>query len=151
MKIRRLEEFTNELNTLREKAEAAQLPVTPGLLGISGDGTGSTSKASTGLISRSSFGEAEAASLRWLSIDNSQETQWRSLELINLPPETVLELLSHFEQYYFPHLPILEPIESTSDIFEKSPLLFWTIMLVSCQWHPTLSYLYQQMIAPHGG
>jgi hypothetical protein len=97
------------------------------------------------------FGEADTSSLPWLNIDHSQETQSSSLELIILPPETILELLFHFERYYFPHLPILEPVESTSALLEKSPLLFWTIMLVSCQWHPTLSYLYQQMIAPHGG
>lgn len=96
------------------------------------------------------FGEADTASPRWLDIDHAQETESRSLELTTLSPDTILELLSHFELYYFPHLPILEPVESTSDLLEKSPFLFWTVMLVSCQWHPNLSYLYQQMIAPHG-
>jgi hypothetical protein len=103
------------------------------------------------VISQVEFREVDTASSQWLNIDHSLETQSRSLELITLTPDTVLELLSHFERYYYPHLPILEPIESVSALAEKSPLLFWTIMLVSCQWHPTLSYLYQQMIAPHGG
>jgi hypothetical protein len=108
------------------------------------------SRTSPGEIPQMDFGEADTASSRWLNIDHGQETQSRSLELITLSPDIILELLSHFEQYYFPHLPILEPIESTSALIEKSQLLFWTIMLASCQWHPTLSYLYRQMIAPHG-
>jgi hypothetical protein len=146
-----MEEFTNELNTLRAKADAAHALVTPTTLGITGDRKQSTSKSSPGAIPQVEFEETDTASSQWLNIDHSLETQSRSLELITLTPETILELLSHFEVYYYPHLPILEPIESTSALVEKSPLLFWTIILTSCQWHPTLNYLYQQMIAPHGG
>jgi hypothetical protein len=108
------------------------------------------SRTSPGEILHVDFAEAEKGSSRWLNIDPSYETQSPSLELITLSPDIVLELLSHFERYYFPHLPILEPVESTSSLIEKSQLLFWTIMLVSCQWHSSLSYLYQQMTAPHG-
>jgi hypothetical protein len=108
------------------------------------------SRTAPGEVPQIYFAEADTASSRWLNIDHSQETQPRSLELITLAPDIIVELLSHFERFYFPHLPILEPIESTSALIEKSQLLFWTIMLTSCQWHPTLSYLYPQMTAPHG-
>lgn len=94
--------------------------------------------------------EEEDSCFRWLQLDYNQETQSRSLELITLQPDVVLELLWHFERYYFPHLPILEPVESILALIESSELLFWTVMLVSCQWHPSLSYLYQQLTAPHG-
>ena len=149
-KDRRIEDFTNELNSLRAKADAAHSPATPGSLGIAVDRKRSMSKTSPKVCPQTELGEAAMAATPWLNIDHSRETQSRSLELITLPPETILELLSHFERYYLPHLPILEPIESTSTLIEKSPLLFWTIIFTSCQWHPTLSYLYQQILAPQG-
>jgi hypothetical protein len=34
-------------------------------------------------------------------------------------------------------------------LVDDSQLLFWTILLVSSQWHPSLSYLYGSLAAPH--
>jgi Fungal specific transcription factor domain len=54
-----------------------------------------------------------------------------------------------FDRYYFRHLPILDQVTSIEKLTSNSPILFWTILLVSCQWHPTLSYLYPSLAAPH--
>lgn len=148
---RRIEEFTTELNQLRAAVDRAHSPITPAALGFQPSAAESArSRPKSPSLEADDSEEGSDNSPRWLQIDYSQETQERSLELITLQPEVILELLWHFERYYLPHLPILEPVDSISALYESSELLFWTIILVSCQWHPALSYLYQQLIAPHG-
>jgi len=40
-------------------------------------------------------------------------------------------------------------VTSIQQLIDNSPILFWTILLVSSQWHPSLSYLYGSIAAPH--
>lgn len=44
---------------------------------------------------------------------------------------------------------MVEKFKSIDALHESSSILFWTIILVSSQWHPTQSHLYQQLVAPH--
>jgi len=50
----------------------------------------------------------------------------------------VLDLFQQFELLYYPHFCILEPVDSLSQLYQDSPLLFWTIVLVATRHHITL-------------
>ena len=52
------------------------------------------------------------------------------------------ERLISFEEFFLPHAPFLEPVSSLSRLADRSPLLFWTIVMISCQLHQNYSTLY---------
>lgn len=54
-----------------------------------------------------------------------------------------------FEEFFLVHTPFLEPVQSLSGLVDRSPLLFWTIVMVSCQLHRHYSFLYNDMVTVH--
>ncbi|KAI1379539.1 hypothetical protein F4677DRAFT_409609 [Hypoxylon crocopeplum] len=59
------------------------------------------------------------------------------------------ELFEHFKQHYSVHAPFLRPIISLDRLASSSPLLFWTINLISCQHHNRHNGLYTQLLLAH--
>lgn len=47
------------------------------------------------------------------------------------------------------HAHFVQPIESLAAFYATSPLLFWTIILVSSHFHPQHSDLFDQLLLPH--
>ncbi|KAI1339970.1 hypothetical protein F5Y15DRAFT_60380 [Xylariaceae sp. FL0016] len=62
-----------------------------------------------------------------------------------LSAHVVTELLEHFGRCLYPHAQYLEPIGSPSRVAAESPLLFWTIMMISTQQHETYHFLCIQL------
>ncbi|KAI1416909.1 hypothetical protein F5Y13DRAFT_101810, partial [Hypoxylon sp. FL1857] len=61
----------------------------------------------------------------------------------------VSELFEHFEHYYLAHAPFLQPVISPHRLVLDSPLLFWTIILITCQYHNIYNGLYNQLVVAH--
>lgn len=49
---------------------------------------------------------------------------------------------SSFHKHYYRHCPILDTEVSLHELYESSPILFWTIIIISSRWHPSLHELY---------
>ena len=48
-----------------------------------------------------------------------------------------LTALYSFDRHYYRHVPIFEASPSIDVLYRNSPLLFWTIILVACRYHPS--------------
>lgn len=59
-----------------------------------------------------------------------------------------LTRLVRFYSNYHPHLPIVNTTDPPETIFIESPLLFTTILFISCRHHLTYSSIYKQLIPP---
>ena len=57
--------------------------------------------------------------------------------------------MGSFERYYLPHASFLQPVRSLTQPTSESTLLFWTIILVSSQFHEKHSSLYEQLFFQH--
>jgi hypothetical protein len=51
-----------------------------------------------------------------------------------------------FQNYYYRHCPILDVNMSVDTLYHSCPFLFWTIIILSSRWNPSLSYLYNDLI-----
>lgn len=51
--------------------------------------------------------------------------------------------------HYHPYLIFLQPCPSLSDLLTRSPLLFWTIILVASQDHARFAAVYQNVATEH--
>lgn len=153
----RLEEVTNELKTLRGALSLdnpitgqRSLPDELSRIHLKASEPGEVVAASNSSPS-SSLGE-DPALHQWMNVDQHDPgTLSASFTLgsVPIPGETVLQLFRHYGQYYYRHLPILANVKSLPDLHASNALLFWTIVLVSSQWHPTLSDLYLKLVGPH--
>lgn len=54
-----------------------------------------------------------------------------------------------FEEFYLPHMPILEPVTSFGDFYAASSMLFWAIIFVSARHHPMHSELHPKIHEPY--
>ncbi|RYP17206.1 hypothetical protein DL765_004662 [Monosporascus sp. GIB2] len=61
----------------------------------------------------------------------------------------IVDLFQHFESYYLAHAPFMQPVGSLDRLASASPLLFWTIALITCQHHEEHHELYSRLLAPH--
>ncbi|KAI8945946.1 hypothetical protein F4801DRAFT_97062 [Xylaria longipes] len=68
---------------------------------------------------------------------------------VTVPPKTVIELIQHFGDQYYPYAYFVKPVESLALSHASCPLLFWTIVLVASQHHPTHSGLYEPLLSPY--
>lgn len=59
-----------------------------------------------------------------------------------------LTRLVRFHSNYHPHLPIVNITDPPETIFAESPLLFNTILFISCRHHFTYSSFYKRLIPP---
>ena len=150
---KKFEEVSNELEALRAKVDSSQATARSRAFSVE---TRSPTTSWIPPTSRQNSTQAVSPQFafmddlpQWLCVDPKNETQPYFLEAVALEPESAVELLKHFERYYFREVPVMDKIESISEFMESSPLLFWSIMLVSAQWHDDLSYLYQQLLGPH--
>jgi hypothetical protein len=66
-------------------------------------------------------------------------------------PCSLLTELYSFGVYYHPYSIFIQPCPSLSDLLNRSPLLFWTIILVAGQDHAQFAAVYQKVIAEHEG
>ena len=57
--------------------------------------------------------------------------------------------LCSFDGRYQPYAMFLQPSTAPFDLLSRSPLLFWTIILVASQQHARYTTLYQELIAIH--
>ena len=58
---------------------------------------------------------------------------------------------SSYARFRHQHLPIVNTNASLESIYTSSPLLFWTIALVTCRHNPRHQDLYQALAAPYEG
>lgn len=63
--------------------------------------------------------------------------------------QDVLDVFVVFEEFYYPHFCILEPVASLSKLLQDSELLFWSIVLVTARHHSTLAVHYERLLAAH--
>ncbi|TVY92933.1 Regulatory protein, partial [Lachnellula willkommii] len=56
---------------------------------------------------------------------------------------------SSFGLNYYRHCPILDTEVSVKGLHQTSPVLFWTITMIACRWHVSLSYLYDSLLEPY--
>ena len=53
-----------------------------------------------------------------------------------------------FEEYYYVHLPILEPVRSLQKLYKDSLVLFWAIAFTTSRHHPRHFHLYKKLREP---
>ncbi|KAK9240691.1 hypothetical protein V1525DRAFT_179884 [Lipomyces kononenkoae] len=95
-------------------------------------------------------GEVLVEEEAWLQIVGKDVPGSHVLGDFRLDYQVAVELFEHFEQYYKPHAPFLQPITTPLATFVKSsPLLFWTIILCSSQMHSKYGGLYAAISAEH--
>ncbi|ODQ69037.1 hypothetical protein LIPSTDRAFT_76533 [Lipomyces starkeyi NRRL Y-11557] len=80
--------------------------------------------------------------------DNLTDAQI-SFGTTNIDQGQITLLLNHFEQYYYRHCPIIQTNTSATTLYRSSPFLFWTIIVISSRFHPTLAQLYNALVTPY--
>ncbi|PVI01779.1 hypothetical protein DM02DRAFT_704147 [Periconia macrospinosa] len=60
----------------------------------------------------------------------------------------IVDLYQQFEDLYYAHFPILEPITSFAELYKDSPVLFWAIAITTCRFHPRHFYLHALLLRP---
>jgi hypothetical protein len=60
-------------------------------------------------------------------------------------PLTYLKLHS-FKVHYYHHCPILDTSISVAELYQYSPILFWTIIMISSRWHRSMSRLHKLLL-----
>ncbi|KAK0102532.1 hypothetical protein ONS95_006145 [Cadophora gregata] len=68
---------------------------------------------------------------------------------IELEADQVVRLFEHFHKHYYRHCPILNTQSSVAALYNRSPFLFWTIIIISSRHHPTLGFLYDVLTEPY--
>ena len=58
---------------------------------------------------------------------------------------TVLANGISFEDYFYSYIPCLEPCTSLGDLYHASPVLFWTIVVISSRFHSSLNSMYSPL------
>ncbi|CAM1506000.1 Fc.00g116370.m01.CDS01 [Cosmosporella sp. VM-42] len=71
------------------------------------------------------------------------------LDGVHLDDATVRELLDHFCEHYLYHLPILDIRGPANSLLNTSPILFWTIIIITARDHPTYTILEAQLQHPY--
>ncbi|KAJ9615859.1 hypothetical protein H2200_001936 [Cladophialophora chaetospira] len=66
-------------------------------------------------------------------LGRSPAQQARSLEIFVLHKQQIDPLFDEYFKYYHPHLSFLDPALSPDQYFERSPLLFWTIVTTAAR------------------
>ena len=51
-----------------------------------------------------------------------------------------------FRIHYYHHCPILDVSVSISSLYQSPPILFWTIIMLSSRWHPSLHHLHNALL-----
>lgn len=65
-------------------------------------------------------------------------------------PLTYLKVHS-FKVHYYHHCPILDTSISIAELYQYSPILFWTIIMISSRWHPSLSRIHKLLLESYRG
>ncbi|KAE9369861.1 hypothetical protein N431DRAFT_493580 [Stipitochalara longipes BDJ] len=151
--------FNSRLNDVTSQLTAIQQ--TLGRLS-SNSGTLPSQAPSANAVSEPSEPHITPLSVVENSYDTSDETFfYRDEHVGNLPAtpmslgQTLIEasqaeiLFDHFQKHYYRHCPILHANRTTDSIFRSSPFLFWTIIIISSRFHPTLTQTYQTVVTPY--
>lgn len=70
------------------------------------------------------------------------------IEGITIEHSVVVDIFQQFNDFYYPHLPIIEPVTSLQDLYSSSPALFWSIVLTASRHHPHYAVVYEQLKDP---
>lgn len=68
---------------------------------------------------------------------------------VEFSSEAVLTLFNFFLQHQYYHLPILDTRTSIGSMQKNTPLLFWTIIAVSCRFHPNYCHMLPLLRDPY--
>lgn len=146
----RIKELTNQLDqmkrmkTLDTAVEPPDIalrphPETAGGRRTSDFSNNNTNQHGGSITSNSSISPSASSSLshaKFLLLNElSTPKQWR-LGDVTISQEVVLDLFHQFEEFYYPHFCILEPVTSLTKLSRDSSLLFWTILQVASRHHP---------------
>ncbi|KAF7559011.1 hypothetical protein G7046_g5139 [Stylonectria norvegica] len=85
----------------------------------------------------------------WLHITSDDYASPCALGGIELEAETVIALFQSFDMFYHPHAAFLQPVTSLSGLRNRSPLLFWTIILVASRENDRFTTIYRQIVIEH--
>ncbi|TVY81957.1 Transcriptional regulatory protein SEF1 [Lachnellula suecica] len=129
----RLDDVTNQLNAI-QKTLAQQSHATPS---VQHDSTPGPSPSAQSLLDIE-----ESTFYRYTNLPDSSFI----LDHVSMDHEHVMQLFAHFEAYYYRHCPILDTSVSIAVLYQTSPILFWTIVILSSRWHPTLYYNYNNLL-----
>ncbi|GAD96987.1 conserved hypothetical protein [Paecilomyces variotii No. 5] len=72
----------------------------------------------------------------------------QQLEELNLDIAVIQELFTYFSRHYERHLPIIDLGKPVEAILTDSPLLFWTVVIISIRKHPLHCAHFQYLKAP---
>ncbi|KUJ07762.1 uncharacterized protein LY89DRAFT_742535 [Mollisia scopiformis] len=137
----RLDEVTNQLNAIQKTlADQSQR----GPASVPDSSTLGPSLA----VETTNFNEVDHTFYQYSNIDDLPDSPL-ILNLASLEADHVKSLFSHFEKYYYRHCPILDTSMSFSSLHQSSPILFWTIIIISSRWHPTLHVQYNLFLEPY--
>ncbi|KKK20508.1 hypothetical protein ARAM_001107 [Aspergillus rambellii] len=78
----------------------------------------------------------------------ASSTASRSLDGLHFPGSRIDMLFQIFFQYYHPYIPLLDPGVSPDSYYAASPLLFWTVTLVSSRRYADEPGLFVNLTAP---
>ncbi|KAF4626825.1 hypothetical protein G7Y89_g11331 [Cudoniella acicularis] len=71
------------------------------------------------------------------------------LGLLPLENSQLTILFDYFHAHYYRHCPILDTDIPVRELYYSFPILFWTIIIISSRWHPSLHNLYGCLIEPY--
>lgn len=99
----------------------------------------SAPSSSNGSPEERSHNASKAQHDRWLRLPTVSQAAHFVLDATHFSYAEAVDLFEHFEKLYYPHFAILEPVTSLQGLLDRSPLLFWTIMLVATRHHTAFS------------
>lgn len=82
---------------------------------------------------------------RWLNLIEFDGPSHFSLGGTTLPYAHALELFQHFEDHYYSHFCILEPITSLKQLHADSEFLFWSIISIAARNHQRYAPLFDSV------
>lgn len=135
----RLAEVTNQLNAIQQT-----LALSPEQRNLLAASSGSESQSVSPAADFTNYDNNSDALANFYRYEMSNDLPSPPPYLGPIPIENsqIISLFEHFHKHYYRHCPILNTEISLHELHESSPLLFWTIIIISSRWHPSLHELY---------
>ncbi|KAE9373138.1 hypothetical protein N431DRAFT_406474 [Stipitochalara longipes BDJ] len=157
----RLEQITKKLNHLQHALvldqrhtpqinhSSAQQDIPAQSNQATGGSSGVARLETTETISSSSSGSSTSCFGLDILGDDFSAIESKQLGDVFVTGETVGDLFLHFYSFRHRHLPIISTQTSVNDLYNSSPILFWTIIVVSSHQNPHHSDLHLNLEEPY--
>ncbi|EXJ94343.1 hypothetical protein A1O1_02737 [Capronia coronata CBS 617.96] len=68
---------------------------------------------------------------------------------VQVSAASVQRLFTLFSRHHYRHLPILDTRKTYVELYSRIPFLFWTIIVVTCRYHPIDAHLHDSLVQPY--